>query len=176
MIRFVRRSIAVLLLCGIWSSAMTDDEVATRVAVLDAVMVFGSVEQPVTPEEQQRLVWFSEQLRDALSRTDGYELVDHSGLDVLTESRSSGRRLDSCERCQATIGRELGAERVMLPVAYKMSELIMTLRIDIRDTENGGMVRQKTVRIAGNTDESWRRGRIALHRDMGIAGLVSDTE
>lgn len=136
-----------------------------KVAVLDATMTFGSIEQPITEHEKARLQRFSAELRDALDRSDRYELVDHGELEALTRQYVGGRRINSCSSCQANIGRDLGAERVMMPVADKMSELIMSLRVEVRETETGNAIDVKSVRIAGNTDESWRRGRIAIHRD-----------
>lgn len=162
--RWISGLVAVMGL--FWVTGVTAGE-ATKVAVLDATMTFGSIEQPITEHERARLQRFSAELRDALDRADDYELVDHGELQALTEKHVGGRRINSCGSCQARIGKELGADRVLMPVADKMSELIMSLRVEIRETENGNPVGAKSVRIAGNTDESWRRGRIAIHRDMG---------
>nr|WP_282571279.1 DUF2380 domain-containing protein [Methylonatrum kenyense] len=148
-----------------WATSATAAE-PTKIAVLDASMTFGSVEQPITEHEQARLERFSSELRHALERSDNYELVDHADLQALTKQHVGGRRINSCDSCQARIGRDLGADRVIMPVADKMSELIMSLRVEIRNTETGEPVGVRSVRIAGNTDESWRRGRIAIHRDM----------
>lgn len=158
-----------------WVTAATAGE-TPKVAVLDATMTFGSVEQPITEHEQVRLQRFSAELREAIDRADDYELVDHGELQALTEQHVGGRRINSCNSCQARIGKDLGADRVIMPVADKMSELIMSLRVEIRETETGTPINVKSVRIAGNTDESWRRGRIAIHRDMGwpAPGETSD--
>lgn len=163
---------AGLLLVVSWPLALPAGEVPIRIAVLDAMLVHGSVQQPVTPAEEQRLQWFTEELREALDRSDRYELVDHAGLSGLRETHAGGRRLNTCGRCQAAIGRGLGAEQVILPLAFKMSELVVTLGAEIRDADDGAVIgpeKVRIVRIAGNTDESWRRGRIAVHQALNIA-------
>ena len=40
----------------------------------------------------------------------------------------------------------------------KISNLILILNMQVRDTATGDVVSAGTVDIRGNTDESWRRG------------------
>jgi len=56
------------------------------------------------------------------------------------------------------IAREMGAQYAISGEVQKVSNLILTLNLYIRDAESGGTLRAGVVDIRGNTDESFRRG------------------
>ncbi len=162
-----RHLLLVAVLLGFAGLLHAAEEVK-RVAVLDAVIIHGSERMPISPEEQQRLNDYTSALRAALDASDRYVLVDHGELDALIEQHVAGQRLENCRRCQARIGRELGADQVFMPRVFKVSELILSMELEIMDTESGEGLARDTVRIAGNTDESWRRGALSLSRSRGL--------
>lgn len=64
-----------------------------------------------------------------------------------------------CNGCEQDIARDLGAKLEVLGVTRKVSNLILSFVLEVRETGGDGrIVRAGQVDIRGNTDESWLRG------------------
>lgn len=64
-----------------------------------------------------------------------------------------------CNGCEAEIARDAGATLEVVGVIRKISNLILSIVLQVRETgEDGRIVRAGQVDIRGNTDESWLRG------------------
>lgn len=169
MTHFITRPACIVMLLALTiAPPLAADPAPRKAAVLDAIMIHGSVEMPVRAEEQLRLDRFADELRAALGADPHHELVDHTHLEEITARHAGGQRLDRCIRCQVAIGRELGADRLFQPGIFKMSELIILMHVEVRDTTTGELHERHVRRIAGNTDESWRRGQIRLMAGLGL--------
>jgi hypothetical protein len=56
------------------------------------------------------------------------------------------------------MARRLGARYSVVAEVQKVSNLILSMNLYIRDAETGARLRGLAVEIRGNTDESWMRG------------------
>ena len=56
------------------------------------------------------------------------------------------------------MGQKLGADYVLVGEVQKVSNLILSMNLILRETGEGKMVRGLSVDIRSNTDESWLRG------------------
>ncbi len=63
-----------------------------------------------------------------------------------------------CNGCDVALAAELGADYSLTGEVHKVSNLILSLELNLRDATTGDTVRAGTVDIRGNTDESWQRG------------------
>lgn len=70
--------------------------------------------------------------------------------DILNPIRSNG--------ADARIAREMGSEYVIAGEVQKVSNLIQSINLFIRDAETGQTLRAGSVEIRGNTDDAYRRG------------------
>lgn len=64
----------------------------------------------------------------------------------------------ACNGCDVKMARDLGADYALTGEARKISNLILSFSLHLRDAESGAVLRTGTVDIRGNTDESWQRG------------------
>lgn len=64
------------------------------------------------------------------------------------------------------IARELGAHYAISGEVQKVSNLILSLNLYVRDAASGDTVRAGVVDIRGNTDESFRRGYLYLLKNI----------
>ncbi|MCK0196275.1 DUF3280 domain-containing protein [Ancylobacter sp. 6x-1] len=129
---------------------------APRVAVFDFEM-FDTSGQNILAERQaetKRLALITADLRKRLSDA-GYELVDLSPQKGAIEDRSPFR---NCNSCEVPIARALGADIEVIGLVQKVSNLILNINFQLRDTESGAVLRAGSVDIRNNTDESWLRG------------------
>ncbi|MEO0386977.1 MAG: DUF3280 domain-containing protein [Pseudomonadota bacterium] len=63
-----------------------------------------------------------------------------------------------CYGCDIRIGAALGADYVLVGEVQKVSNLILTMNLQLRDVASGETVKGRVVDIRANTDESWLRG------------------
>lgn len=63
-----------------------------------------------------------------------------------------------CYGCDTRAAASLGADFSLVGEVQKVSNLILTMNLQLRDAETGDMVKGRVVDIRGNTDDSWTRG------------------
>ncbi len=85
----------------------------------------------------------------------GLELVD---LAPVAEELARTANPAECNDCAIRMAQRLGAEFAVVAEVHKVSNLILSMEIEVRDAATGGAVRAMTVDIRGNTDDSWTRG------------------
>lgn len=62
-----------------------------------------------------------------------------------------------CYGCELRMATELGARYSIVSEVQKVSNLIQSMNVVIRDVETGATVRAKAVDLRGNTDDAWDR-------------------
>ncbi len=63
-----------------------------------------------------------------------------------------------CNGCELRMAQRLGADYAIVSEVQKVSNLILSLNIQVRDPETGRNLRASSVEIRGNNDDSWLRG------------------
>lgn len=63
-----------------------------------------------------------------------------------------------CNYCDVLMARELGADYSVVGEVQKVSNLILSMNIVVRDAAEGQYVKGMSVDIRGNNDKSWLRG------------------
>ncbi|WP_108260990.1 DUF3280 domain-containing protein [Mangrovicoccus ximenensis] len=109
---------------------------------------------PLRPEETARKAMLEEQVRARFAE-EGLELVD---LAPVAEELDRVANPANCYGCDVRMARKLGADYVAVGEVQKVSELILSMNLVLRETGEGRMVRGRSVDIRSNTDNSWSRG------------------
>lgn len=163
------RSVAAgLLAIALLFSMLTDlafsakagagDVAPPKTVVLDFELIDTSLEgasRGVDPAETKRLRLISDLLRDLLAKSGKYRIIDNAPA---AAKIADAGLIHSCNGCDITIARSLGADRAFTGTVDKVSTLILTVSINERDVATGKTSQIATAQIRGNTDESWSRG------------------
>ena len=136
------------------------------IAVLDFDLIDDQKDMVPDTTLGPRLAAIRTQLAEALVRENLYTVVDNAPARALIDTSRTTQDLHACNGCELTIGKALGADRVMVGWVQKVSNLILNINLQIEDVATGRVVLNKSVDLRGNTDESWRRGIAFLVRDM----------
>lgn len=138
---------------------------AEKVAVFDLEIHYGDL-VPGAPQkmelEQQRLVMISDRLRAALSQSGRFDVLDVAPL----RPKTAAVNLQACGNCADDLARSLGARYAITGVVNKISELVLSMNVMVRDAKTGSPVTSAVVDLRGNTDESWRRAIDYLYRNV----------
>lgn len=129
-----------------------------RVAVFNFELIDTSLEGEVAgarADETERLAMISDLLRQKLGESGRYVVVDETPAAAQIEDAGY---LHSCNGCEATIARGLGAELAITGTVQKVSNLILNINLYVRDAATKKKLRAMSADIRGNTDRSWSRG------------------
>lgn len=128
-----------------------------RVAFLGLTMLDTSLqttELGQDPAEVARLQMVEELVSETFA-ANGCELLD------IEPARADLERVVNpakCYGCDTRIGEDLGAEFVLVGEVQKVSNLILSMNLQLRDVTTGQTVKGRVVDIRSNTDDSWLRG------------------
>lgn len=116
-------------------------------------------------DEQQRLIRTSEQIRKGLAESGKFTVLDIAPVNDAAHASN----LQACGRCDVDLAQKLGADLAITGVVQKVSNLILSLNIYLRDTRTGRLVTSMSADFRGNTDESWQRTASYLLRNRLLA-------
>ena len=140
----------------------------TKVAVFDFELVDTSLEGAMNgsrADEAARLARLAVELRNRLAASGRYAPLDIAP--VAAEAKASN--LQACGGCDRKLARQLGAELAVTGMVQKVSNLILSMSIYVRDVGSGRLVKQASADFRGNTDESWSRALDWLIRNRLLA-------
>ena len=127
-----------------------------KVAVFDFELLDtslqGEVDGPRT-DEQRRLMDVAKQLRKALAEAGKFVVLDIAPVNAAAH----GSNLQACGGCDVQYAQQLGADLAITGVVQKVSALILSMNIYLRDAHTGNLITSMSADFRGNTDESWSR-------------------
>ena len=129
---------------------------AERVAVFDFELIDTSLEGEARgkrADEQARLVHAGEQLRQRLSESGRFTLVDIAPV----AGEAKAQNLQSCGGCDVDLAKRVGADLAISGTVQKVSNLILNMTIYVRDVSSSATIAVMNADMRGNTDESWSR-------------------
>ncbi|WP_353476469.1 DUF3280 domain-containing protein (plasmid) [Salipiger sp. H15] len=106
------------------------------------------------PAELARIAMLEELVRQRFT-DEGYELLDLGPVAVERERIVNPAK---CYGCDTRMAAKLGADYSLVGEVQKVSNLILSMNLQLRDVKSGQTVKGRVVDIRSNTDESWRRG------------------
>jgi hypothetical protein len=145
--------------------------------VLD-IEITGDLGGPeLAAQHEARLRLASEKLREQLSSTGLYRLVDTTpAQSLIAELQSQHRYLHDCNGCDLDVGRQLEADQVLVSWVNRVSALILSLTYEIHDVKTGQIAARKTFGFRGDTDAAWTRAIDYMVRDLKEAAATEGNE
>ncbi len=134
---------------------------ASAAGVKTAVFPFGLIDTSqegeangVRADQTRRLGLITSEL-DAMLKKDGrYDPADLSPVEDQIEKVAP---IYSCNGCEDALAKKVGAKLAIVGTVQKVSNLILNINLYIRDIEKQRIVREYSVDVRGNTDETWSR-------------------
>lgn len=103
--------------------------------------------------EDARLALLEQMVREKFA-AEGYVLLD---LAPIAEDLDRVVNPAKCYGCDLRMAQKLGADFVLVGEVQKVSNLILSLNLQMRETTGGEMVKGAVVDMRGNTDDTWMR-------------------
>ena len=154
----MNRIIGIVLLCSFALPAAAQDlNRDGTVAFLGLTFIDTSTEgayNGVRPDEVARLALVEEAIRERFS-SEGFALLD---LTPISEELAKTTNPSNCYGCELRMAEKLDADYVLVGVVQKVSNLIISMNLVMRDVDSEAVVRGRAVDVRSNTDDSWLRG------------------
>jgi len=135
---------------------------APKVAVFPFDMQFPASEedffrgtQGPSDAERHRLVLAQAELEKALTDSGRYELLD---LKPMAAELAAAQPFYLCNGCEIDLAAKAKADIVVTGLVEKISETHLSLTVALIDVAHSKLIRNASVLIQGNTDESWLHG------------------
>lgn len=139
-------------------------------AIFDFELIDTSTEgayDGIRADQTERLRLMTATLKRLLVERDIYRIADLAP--AAAAIRDAGR-LETCNRCAERIARQVGADVAIYSYVQKVSNLILNLNVRVTDAQSGALLREASVDIRGNNEESWSRGlNYLMARDFATA-------
>jgi Protein of unknown function (DUF2380) len=147
------------------------ENVLPRLAVLN-IELTGDLGGPKFEEEhRERVQKESAILRQELARSGLFRVLDNGPAQGLIDKLTSQQRyLHDCNGCDLDIGKELGADEVMVVWMDRVSALILSLTYEIHDVRTQRIVDRKSYDLRGDNDAAWDHAIQFMVRDLKDRG------
>ena len=108
----------------------------------------------IREDETKRIELINDYIAEQLTER-GFRLMD---LAPVQKTIDRTVNTADCNYCDVLMARELGADYSVVGEVQKVSNLILSMNIVIRDAAEGQYAKGMSVDIRGNNDKSWLRG------------------
>lgn len=106
-------------------------------------------------EERHRMELAQAELEKALTADGRYQLLD---LKPMSAELTAAQPFYLCNGCEIDLAGKAKADVVVTSLIEKISETHLSLTVSMVDVANSKLIRNASVLIQGNTDESWLHG------------------
>ncbi|MGR8935331.1 MAG: DUF3280 domain-containing protein [Gammaproteobacteria bacterium] len=154
-----RAAAAVLLSAFALQAVALSSSAATplkRLVVADFELTGDTGGSRFAATHRQRLVMAGALLREQIERHRFYDVVDADASKILIERIAVGQNLHHCNGCELDIARKLEADAILLPSVFRMSQLVLTLHVEIKDAVTGKTLMKKALDFRGDNDSGWQ--------------------
>ena len=109
----------------------------------------------VNADETQRLKLVRDELGKLIGESGKFDVVDSSAIAADIEN---AQPIYTCNGCEDDLAKKAGADLAIVGTVQKVSAMILTVNVYVRDVVNGRVTQALSTGILGNTDELWLRG------------------
>lgn len=159
--------ILCLITAGIFTPAISNAAQGERLVVLpfeivDNIPVPGGDERNEAMLE--KLTHFIGQMIDEAGL---FEVVSQSEVNGVVSAARLGTYIHTCNQCEYDLAKQVDGDKVMIGWIYKMSMLILTMHIEIKDVASGQTLISKAYDFRGDNEKAWLRAAKYMVRDLG---------
>jgi Protein of unknown function (DUF2380) len=157
---------AILLLLAIPGLASASPP-RPKLVVLD-IELTGDLGGPdFAAEHAARLEKESAILRDQLEQSGLYQVLDNTpALPLISKLKSQQAYWHDCNGCDLEVGRQLGADQVLVTWVDRVSNLILSLTYEFHSVATGQIIGRGSYDFRGDNDAAWTHTLKFMVRDF----------
>lgn len=157
--------LAAVLVLGLGAAAINAQptsppasQTAPRVALVLDIEVYGDRGGPeYEARHATRAPAASDALRARLQEAGLFAVLSENNVVASVREKQKEQYLHRCNGCELDLGRSLGADVVVVPWIFRVSNLILTLHCEVRDVQTGAVLFKRGLDFRGDNDRAWDR-------------------
>ncbi|MEJ2593020.1 MAG: DUF3280 domain-containing protein [Candidatus Thiodiazotropha sp.] len=164
--------VAITLILLWFGSALPASAQAKEKLVILPFEIVDNIPAPGSEARHDKML--REMVRDIAERIDKagiYQVMPQQQVDEAVAAANLGTAIHNCNHCEIDLAKQLGGDKVMVGWVYKMSLLILTLHIEIKDVASERTLLSKAYDFRGDNEKAWRRAAQYMVRDLG--GMIA---
>lgn len=133
-------------------------QTAPRVALVLDIEVYGDRGGPeYEARHATRAPAASDALRARLQEAGLFAVLSDNNVVASVREKQKEQYLHRCNGCELDLGRSVGADVVVVPWIFRVSNLILTLHCEVRDVRTGAVLFKRGLDFRGDNDRAWDR-------------------
>ncbi|MCG7905733.1 MAG: DUF3280 domain-containing protein [Candidatus Thiodiazotropha taylori] len=134
------------------------------------VLPFEIVDNTPMPGGQERnqkmLDKLTRYIGDSIQQAGLYQVVSQNQVNSAVEDANLGTDIRNCNLCEYDLARQVEGEKVMTGWIYKMSILVLTMHIEIKNVTDERILISKAYDFRGDNEKAWLRAAQYMIRDL----------
>lgn len=104
-----------------------------------------------------KLAALTSSLRRGIAARTAYRVIPGALVDQAVAEADLGTYLRSCNGCEFRLAKALGAERVLVGWVIKVSSLVLSLRIQVKQLSDRRLIYARAFDFRGDNQTAWQR-------------------
>lgn len=144
------------------TSAASDE----RLAVLPFEIVDNTPVPGGNNRNEQMLDKLTHFIAEQIGQAGIFQVTPQSEVNDAVRTAQLGTYIHTCNDCEFDIARQIEADKVLVGWIYKMSILVLTMHIEIKDVTSQKTIISKAYDFRGDNEKAWLRAAKYMVRDL----------
>lgn len=160
------RRLAVTVLLALLSPTAANAEQPPTLAVLPFEIHDNSGEVGTTKDRAAMLSGLTRSVAEKLKAAGLYRPVAQSRVDAAVAAEAPGTYLRQCNGCERDIAKRVGADQVLIAWIFRMSSLVLSLHVVVKDVGTGEVLYARVFDFRGDNETAWEHAAKAMVQAM----------
>lgn len=129
--------------------------------IVDNTPVPGGVER-----NQEMLEKLTEFISHKIDEEGIFDVVAQTEVNDMVNAAQLGTYIRTCNRCEYDLAKQVEGDKVMTGWIYKMSILVLTMHIEVKDVTSEQTLISKAYDFRGDNEQAWLRAARYMVRDL----------
>jgi Protein of unknown function (DUF2380) len=149
-----------------WTPASRAAEPLQRLVVLPFEIEDRSGEAGASTRYDAMLAALSRSVTVKIAAARLYDVVPQSRIAEAVAAANPGTYLRGCNGCERDIARSVGADQVLVGWIFKMSSLVLSLHVVLKDVTTGRVLYARVFDFRGDNERAWMRAADNMVRSL----------
>jgi hypothetical protein len=148
---------AVVLVVPIGPAVNAGEDPRQTLAVLPFEIKDTSGEVGGGSRHEAMLAGLTRYVARRVAASGAFDVLDEAHVTAAVKAADPGTYLRSCNGCEIDIAQSVGADAVMIGWFYKVSTLIGTLHVVVKEVSTGKVIYAHVFDFRGDNEKAWQR-------------------
>jgi hypothetical protein len=162
----VHRILILLMITGYCLPAATYGAQREKLVVLPFEIVDNTPVAGGGERNQKMLDKLTYYISRSISAEGLFEVVPQSEVNEMMSSAQLGTYIRTCNECELDLAKRVDGDKVMTGWIYKMSILILTMHVKVKDVRSEETIVSKAYDFRGDNEKAWLRAAKYMLRDL----------